>query len=91
MFFEKDFSWNGSIKSTDLTQFLDQNFDMLIDYTKANTVFKKHIVAKSKASFKVGYTEVDDRLYDFMIAVENEEIISFNKELIKYLKILNKL
>ncbi len=64
---------------------------MLIDYTKANTVFKKYIVAKSKASFKVGYAEVDDRLYDFMIAVENEEIISFNKELIKYLKILNKL
>lgn len=91
LFYPKDFSWNGAIKSKELTQFLDSKFDMLIDYTKANTIFKKYLVAKSNAAFKVGYANVDDRIYNLMIAVENENITSFNKELIKYLRILNKL
>lgn len=91
LFFEKDFSWNGKIKSTELLNFLANDFDMLIDYTKSNTIFKKLLVAKSKAKFKVGYASVDERLYDFMIAVENESIPQFNNELVKYLKILRKI
>lgn len=90
LFFEKDFTWNGKIKSNELLNFLDNDFDMLIDYTKSNTIFKKFLVTKSKAKFKVGYANIDQRLYDFMIAIENEGIRQFNTELVKYLKILRK-
>ena len=41
LFYEKDFSWNGTIKSKELLHFLATDFDMLIDYTKSNTIFKK--------------------------------------------------
>ena len=87
---EKDFSWSGKLLSKDITSFLDKPFDMLIDYTKADVIFKMYLVVQSKAKFKVGFANVDDRIYDLMIAVEND-ITIFNKELIKYLKILNKL
>ncbi|MCF6349988.1 MAG: hypothetical protein L3J23_03030 [Flavobacteriaceae bacterium] len=90
-FNEKDFSWNGTLKSKEVNFFLESNFDMLIDYTKSATIYKKYLVAKSNAKFKVGYAAIDNRLFDFMIAVENEKISQFNKELIKYLKILNKI
>jgi hypothetical protein len=90
-FYEKDFSWNGTLKSKEINAFLNNDFDMLLDYTKANTIYKKYLVAKSKAKFKVGYANVDKRLYDFMIDIESENISQFNIELIKYLKILKKL
>ncbi|MEE9349546.1 MAG: hypothetical protein V3U80_05820 [Flavobacteriaceae bacterium] len=87
---EKDFSWNGSLKSNDVNNFLNIEFDMLIDYTKSETVYKKYLVAKSKAKFKVGYANVDERLYDLMLAVE-DDVVMFNTELLRYLKILKKL
>jgi len=90
VFLEKDFSWNGKLQSKDVKSFLDNPFDMLIDYTKSSTIYKKYLVAKSKAKFKVGYANIDERLYDLMIAVK-DDISLFNEELIKYLKILNKL
>ena len=90
-FYEKDFSWNGTLKSKEVNNFLDTDFDMLIDYTKAHNIYNKYFATKSKAKFKVGYANIDDRLYDLMIAVENEEINQFNNELVKYLKILKKL
>lgn len=90
-FNEKDFTWNGTLKSKEVTTFLESNFDMLIDYTKATTIFVKYLAARSNAKFKVGYADVDDNLYDFMISVDNEKISQFNTEMIKYLRILKKI
>lgn len=90
-FYEKQFNWSGVLKSKQVNEFLDKSFDMLIDYTNVDTVYKKYLIAKSKAKFKVGLANVDDRLYDFMIVVKNENIEIFNKELVKYLKIFRKL
>lgn len=86
---ESDFSWNGSIKAVEIQDFLEKPFDMLIDFTNNNQVFNNYLVAKSKAKFKVGYTDIDDRLYDLMISANSEKL--FIDELIKYLKILKKL
>jgi len=90
IFYEKQFNWNGVLQSKQVVSFLENQFDMLIDYTNADTVFKKYLVAKSNAKFKVGLANIDNRLYDFMIALNTSDIKLFNKELVKYLKILKK-
>ncbi len=87
---EKDFSWTGKLLVKDSILFLDKPFDMLIDYTKSNFIFKKYLIARSKAKFKVGFANVDDKMYDLMFDVESD-IEIFNKELVKYLKILKKI
>ena len=86
---ESDFSWNGSLKSIEATDFLNTPFDMLIDFTNNTEVYNNFLVAKSQAKFKVGYANIDERLYDLMI--DSESIPLFINELIKYLKILRKL
>ena len=90
-FYEKHVSLTGKIKSDEVNEFLKKEFDMLIDYTGADTIYAKFLTATSKAKFKVGYQIDDITLYDFMIAVQKDDISNFNKELIKYLKILNKI
>lgn len=87
---EKDFSWNGKLKSKEVKEFLEKPFDMLIDYTKSTTILSKYLAVKSKAKFKVGFANIDKRVYNFMIAVD-KDINLFNKELIKYLNIFKKL
>jgi len=90
-FYEKHVSLTGKIKSKEVSDFLNQEFDMLIDYTAADTIFAKFLTAMSKAKFKVGYFTEDENLYDLMINVPIDNTKEFNNELIKYLKILNKI
>jgi hypothetical protein len=45
----------------------------------------------SKASLKSGFAGIDDRLYDIVIADEGLNEAVLNKELKKYLTILNKI
>jgi hypothetical protein len=90
-FYEKQVSLNGKIKSKEVNSFLDEKFDMLIDFTGANTIYSKYLVAKSNAIFKVGFYTDMKNLYNFMIAVSVNEVDNFNKELLKYLKILKKI
>ncbi len=90
-FYEKDITWNGKIKSKDISDFLDTKFDMLIDYTNSENIYQIYLVSKSKANFKVGYANENKDLYNLILAVPFEDIDNFRKELIKYLKILKKL
>ena len=87
----KDFGWNGKIKSLDLEQFVDRNFEMLICYFKTEAIELKQIAAMSKADFKVGVSKLDERLYDLIVDVELGKFDVFASELKKYLMILNKL
>ncbi len=86
---DSDFSWNGSLKSTEVKNFLNEPFDMLIDFSNNKEVFNNFLVAKSKAKFKVGFANIDEKLYDLMI--DSNSIKSFINEVVKYLKILKKI
>lgn len=86
---DTDFSWKASLKSEAIKSYLNQPFDMLIDFTNNAEDYNNYLVAKSKAKFKVGYPNIDERLYDLMI--DSKSIKLFIDELIKYLKILKKL
>ena len=90
-FSEKDFSWKAEIIDPSLISFVDQPFDLLLCYySKPNSILE-YVTLLSKASFKVGFSEVNSNLFDLEIAVESTNPEEFLFEAHKYLNILNKL
>jgi len=87
----KDFGWKGKINNIDLQGFIDENYDVLISYYKAEILPLNLITAASKANLKVGLSRSDERLYDLIIDVKTKDIETFKREFKKYLNILNKL
>ena len=87
----KDFGWKGKIENVELEEFVNTEFDALISYYKEDSLELNLVTALSKANFKIGISGKDDRLHDFIINVKPDEIELFKMELIKYLKVLNKI
>tara|TARA_R110002033_G_C3894451_1_gene239166 strand:+ start:2752 stop:3270 length:519 start_codon:yes stop_codon:yes gene_type:complete len=90
-FSPKDFGWKGKIKNSDLEAFINEPFDMMICFYKNPVLHLNQITAASKALFKVGISNEDERLYDLIIDIELKDINIFKQELKKYLNILKKL
>jgi hypothetical protein len=90
-FSPKDFGWKGKINSIELQTFIDTEFDALISFYKDDTLELNSIVAQSKANFKIGLSNTDQRLYDLIIDVKPSQLGVFKDELKKYLTVLNKL
>jgi len=91
VFSHKHINWNGTFDNAEVNRFVNTPFDLLISYydsEKAALLLTTHL---SKATFKVGFANVDNRLNHFMINTNAENYKVFIDELFKYLKILNKL
>ena len=87
----KEFSWKGIIQNQNANDYLEKPLDVLVGYYKGQNCFLDLMISKSKANFKVGFKGVDDRLYDLIIDVNPLQVNKFGEELIKYLKVLNKI
>ena len=87
----KDFGWKGKINNIELNNFVETEFDALISYYKEEILELNLITAQSKANFKIGLSNNDQRLYDLIIDLKPNEFALFNSELKKYLTVLNKL
>ena len=57
-FSDKSFNWQGEIQQTELLGFLEEPFDLLIGYFNKKNTFIESAVLHSKATFKVGISEV---------------------------------
>ncbi|MDG1682496.1 MAG: hypothetical protein P8H49_05005, partial [Flavobacteriaceae bacterium] len=86
-----DFGWNGNISNYDINEFIETEFDALISYYDENIHELNLITAKSKANFKIGISNKDQRLHDFIINIKSSFIDIFKVELEKYLKGLKKI
>ena len=91
LYSQKDIGWKGKVKNNELETFINSEFDALISYYKQDNLELNLITARSKAKFKIGISDYDERLNDLIIDVKPKEIDLFEKELIKYLTILKKL
>lgn len=91
LFSKKQIGWKGKIKSNELEMFINTNFDALISYYKQDNLELNLVTAHSKANFKVGISNDDERLSDLILDVKPKDFNVFKKELVKYLTILNKL
>jgi hypothetical protein len=87
----KDCSWNGTFEKQEVNDFVNQKFDLLVNYFDDNIPALALLSMQSKAVFKVGFASVDKSLNHFMINTSLENYKSFVSELVKYLKILNKI
>lgn len=90
-FYAKDFGWKGKVESVNFKEFTSQPFDALISYYKEDRYELNLATALSKANFKIGLATHDERLNDFIIDIQPKELDVFKIELVKYLKVLNKI
>ena len=87
----KNISYNGSINKAAVVDFLETPFDLLINYYDVNKNTTLLLSLKSKANFKVGFDTIDKRVNQLIIKESIDTYKEFASELIKYLKILNKI
>ncbi len=90
-FCSKDLSWSATFDKLEVNTFLDQHFDLLINYYDVEKTPLLVVSNASNANFKVGFSSVDERLNHFMIKASVGDYSLFVVELFKYLKILNKI
>lgn len=72
-------------------QFLNQPFDLLIDFSKNKFEPLRFVTAMSNAPFKVGrYSKQDEDFYDLMITLEDHKTDEdFFTQLMHYLSMIN--
>lgn len=90
-FFRKDISFGGLFKSERVTNFTDQQFDLLISYYDVQKPTLLLVTKSSNAKFKVGFQTIDKRINHLSINTVAENYTEFISELFKYLKILKKI
>ncbi len=90
-FSENDISWQGKILDASLQSFVDEPLDLLVCYFDKNDLLLEYITLFSKASFKVGFAGVNQKLFNMEIIESTKNTDSFNEELKKYLQILGKI
>jgi len=88
---KKDFGWSGSLKLNKLREFVKNEYDLLINYGFEENLYWKVITLQSQSKFKVGFSSLDNRLYDLSVSDTQRSITVLNAEMGKYLKILKKL
>ena len=90
-FTEKDFNWKGEIVNSSLESFVNEPFDLLICYYSKSNIHIDYISTLSKATFKIGFADLQSELFDLEVAVKSEQVQEFFAETKKYLTILKKL
>ncbi len=89
-FTEKDLGMYGRPKASNVIDFVNTDYDLLINYCNHTSVYTNILTMRSKAKFKVSFANEElQNLYDFTIDVEGNKIDVFNDELAKYLQIFN--
>jgi len=90
-FNKKNITWYGKPRNIKYNEFLEKEFDILIDTSLHQIITFHYLVALSKAKLKVGkYSDKYD-YYDFVIDVgDNEDFAFFINQIKHYLCLLNK-
>ncbi len=88
-FTQKDFSWNGTLSNPALFEFLDREYDVLIGYSSQKNMYVDYVVSHAKATIKVGLDGGNSNLYDLIFKIKSKDYALFEKELVRYLQIIN--
>ncbi|MFC5282186.1 DUF6913 domain-containing protein [Pedobacter alpinus] len=82
----EDVDWNFIPKREKIINFVNNEFDILINLCTEICFPLVYITALSKSLFKVGaYHKKNSAIYDFMLATQQQSISGFNTELKYYL------
>lgn len=88
----KELNWFGKPSSIFIQNFIDEEYDLLIDLNVQNLFPLKYISALSKANFKVGkYLKNDLEIFDMMIDSDDSKSLKyFLRQVDTYITMLNK-
>lgn len=91
-FTKKELNWYMKPLTTFTDQFIDQEFDLLIDLNIYDYFPLKYMAAISKAKFKIGKLSEDNKVsHDMMIEIdETKNLKYFLRQVDIYLQMLNK-
>ena len=82
-----DFTSFGKIKNPEILDFLDREYDLLLDFTRQSNLYEVFLSLSVKANCRVGYYHPDE-LYDLMHDIPVGDVDNYLHESLKYLKIL---
>lgn len=91
VFTSKDVSFSGVFNRGRLNWFLDDTFDLIINFYQDANPFLMLLTQLSHSNLKVGFASVDNRLNHLVIKTKSNDTSIFLDEMIKYLKILKKI
>jgi hypothetical protein len=86
-----DFLWNGTIIKYEVTHFIDKKLDLLINYYNQEKVPLLYVSNLSNADFKVGFSEINNKMNHLILKSDIKNHSLFINELFKYLDILKKI
>lgn len=90
VFFQKEIGKLGKIKSTSVKDFVNAEYDVLINFFTENKFPLLVVSGSIKANVKVGFSEADPRCNDVLINCKPENEAMFLKEVKTYLKVITK-
>ena len=86
----KDSNWQGIPSTHNVSDFINEKIDILVDLHLTENFQLDYICAMSKAEFKIGSYTTANKYYDFMIDISSNPNPDFLCEQIKhYLSIIN--
>jgi len=90
-FTSRDFTWNLEAKSNFINEFIQTEFDVLIDLSPSDIFHTKYVAGLSKAKYKVGiYSKEYFHIYDLLLDVnENISLEELIDHSLHYLKTIN--
>ncbi|MBB1150399.1 MULTISPECIES: hypothetical protein [unclassified Myroides] len=83
----KDFSIIGDVQNQEVKKFIEQPFDLLINFYAKDIVPLLWVSAKSKAKFKVGIAAVTPRINHFSLEMQELQAAPYIKHLMNYITI----
>ena len=89
-FFLKDLNWYYKPQNYIIKNFIEKDYDILINLCDSRCIPIKYLAGSSRARFKVGKYEEKLDLYDMMINVKGNTLDELINEIYHYLNIINK-
>ncbi len=88
----KELNWFNKPNNSFIRDFVNIDFDLLIDLSIKDNIYLQYISGISKAKFKVGkFGDKNSNYYDLMINItENTSLDKFIEQLQHYISIINK-
>jgi len=85
-FAKKDLNWYGKPQIESVEEFINKDFDVLIDLNFKPSFVSEWVLRLSRAKLKIGKQQDDIAWYDFMITTTSNDIKYFNEQVIFYLE-----
>jgi hypothetical protein len=91
VFSDKDLGWKGAIENSYVLEFLSREYDLLINYFDEPRLLLQLLSLKVRAGMRIGFPGVNPAFNDLILECPLTEFEVVREEILKYLKLLNKL